>query len=1172
MDQHDYSVRGSASSQRVDEAASEAASSIAMRHLPADPATILRGVPFVPAGEQRLLPSLEIARSRLETSGGDLNLPPNPWNLPVGASAGVVVPFGAENTSTGSRVVPAAARPHLNPPRNEERSSVYRDLPGSAAELSLHGALPLSLAATTTAVGVGSPLQLAPRVTPPGAPPPLVLACGQDEQQRHSAAGARSSSREQTQEVPLIGFPSSLLHAMKAGVAPGHCENSPAAGRAAIGLRGGRQETGAGRTSAASVQWGSGLALSQPALPPAREIRFALLGEREAAGEEDRGAGKGSGAAGEVRGGGGGEGGGQKEELKGFFGLGQAEAPGAQGMAALAAYQRRDDPCSGAAAPLHSAFPQQPAAAASASAVAAGDGGATGAGDFRRTLRGSLGSEVPQEGSNCLGGAFLSLGFPGSSAQEPLLPPAEQQGKRVDEVGARGLSELLLRARSSREVSPTHARTPVEVGTSGSRAEGLQVGPREDVWLGLGAGLALQGGVGAKGGVGEGRVAVGGAVDSSAGIAICGAVGPSAGELAAAALTAGAVGSRYGEGGEVAQERHEEGRGAGSGRGGGASGRIWSGGEREGSVSGGSSGVTGRGDTGGSGRGEAGGWGKVGSGKAGRASSGGASAGPGRSMGGAAEGGSVGGGSSVRGGGGSSDPFICQVDSCDVELTSHKEYYRRHRVCEAHAKATHVHIQGKAQRFCQQCSRRTPHYPLHHPSLPSPLCLPCAAPSGSFHDLCEFDDSRRSCRRRLLGHNRRRRKQQHHPLMQGTPPPQQPLPQPLSQQQQQQQTSSSSNPFFPITRNTVEGKEVAAGITAAAAVAAAAVVAPHIPSFSQGVSLPTTPTAATATATATAKAAATERTSGPTAREPVLKPPFASLASLPSAAAVQAGSSGGGGDPLCGRPVRQFSAMSACDEAGESDSQRAAAVMTSEGPGRVGRTEEGRGSGGEGGGDRAGEGRGGGGEGGGEGGEGGEGGGREKRGGGGGERGMLVESQGHSRSWDIVDGKVSGANEIAEIGLGGGERRRGRGEADTGGREANMQQDEWLENQASAAKRLKTQPGVGEAAAGRGQGESSGANRGEEEREAHVVGGGDVPLGRPAVTLGGAEGSSACRGWSLELIGRRWGSEGRRWGQMVGGKLGGLQRSGKGEGGPSMDLQVPIKGNWKGGGAEQGTF
>ncbi|THU74203.1 hypothetical protein C4D60_Mb04t30890 [Musa balbisiana] len=59
-------------------------------------------------------------------------------------------------------------------------------------------------------------------------------------------------------------------------------------------------------------------------------------------------------------------------------------------------------------------------------------------------------------------------------------------------------------------------------------------------------------------------------------------------------------------------------------------------------------------------------------------------------------------------------------------------YHRRHRVCEAHSKAAVVIVAGLRQRFCQQCSR--------------------------FHEVSEFDDSKRSCRRRLAGHNERRRK------------------------------------------------------------------------------------------------------------------------------------------------------------------------------------------------------------------------------------------------------------------------------------------------------------------------------------------------------------------------------------------------------------------------------
>ncbi|KAF5742295.1 Squamosa promoter binding protein-like 3 [Tripterygium wilfordii] len=79
-----------------------------------------------------------------------------------------------------------------------------------------------------------------------------------------------------------------------------------------------------------------------------------------------------------------------------------------------------------------------------------------------------------------------------------------------------------------------------------------------------------------------------------------------------------------------------------------------------------------------------------------------------------------------------STPVSCQADYCDTNLSNAKPYHRRHKVCEYHAKAPVVVVAGIQQRFCQQCSR--------------------------FHELLEFDDSKRSCRRRLAGHNERRRK------------------------------------------------------------------------------------------------------------------------------------------------------------------------------------------------------------------------------------------------------------------------------------------------------------------------------------------------------------------------------------------------------------------------------
>uniref|UniRef100_A0A5B7A6X9 Putative squamosa promoter-binding-like protein 3 isoform X1 n=1 Tax=Davidia involucrata TaxID=16924 RepID=A0A5B7A6X9_DAVIN len=76
----------------------------------------------------------------------------------------------------------------------------------------------------------------------------------------------------------------------------------------------------------------------------------------------------------------------------------------------------------------------------------------------------------------------------------------------------------------------------------------------------------------------------------------------------------------------------------------------------------------------------------------------------------------------------------CQVEGCNLDLKSAKDYHRRHRICESHSKSPKVIVSGMERRFCQQCSR--------------------------FHDLSEFDDKKRSCRRRLSHHNARRRRPQ----------------------------------------------------------------------------------------------------------------------------------------------------------------------------------------------------------------------------------------------------------------------------------------------------------------------------------------------------------------------------------------------------------------------------
>ncbi|KAF2286484.1 hypothetical protein GH714_017267 [Hevea brasiliensis] len=76
----------------------------------------------------------------------------------------------------------------------------------------------------------------------------------------------------------------------------------------------------------------------------------------------------------------------------------------------------------------------------------------------------------------------------------------------------------------------------------------------------------------------------------------------------------------------------------------------------------------------------------------------------------------------------------CQVEGCNLDLSSAKDYHRKHRVCESHSKSPKVTVAGVERRFCQQCSR--------------------------FHGLSEFDEKKRSCRRRLSDHNARRRKPQ----------------------------------------------------------------------------------------------------------------------------------------------------------------------------------------------------------------------------------------------------------------------------------------------------------------------------------------------------------------------------------------------------------------------------
>lgn len=67
--------------------------------------------------------------------------------------------------------------------------------------------------------------------------------------------------------------------------------------------------------------------------------------------------------------------------------------------------------------------------------------------------------------------------------------------------------------------------------------------------------------------------------------------------------------------------------------------------------------------------------------------------------------GCVGGGGSGRRGSGGGGLRCCQAEKCTADLTDAKQYHRRHKVCELHAKAQVVLVGGIRQRFCQQCSR-----------------------------------------------------------------------------------------------------------------------------------------------------------------------------------------------------------------------------------------------------------------------------------------------------------------------------------------------------------------------------------------------------------------------------------------------------------------------------------
>lgn len=59
----------------------------------------------------------------------------------------------------------------------------------------------------------------------------------------------------------------------------------------------------------------------------------------------------------------------------------------------------------------------------------------------------------------------------------------------------------------------------------------------------------------------------------------------------------------------------------------------------------------------------------------------------------------------ARGGGSIPQTAYCQVHGCNKDLSSSKDYHKRHKVCDVHSKTPKVIVNGIEQRFCQQCSR-----------------------------------------------------------------------------------------------------------------------------------------------------------------------------------------------------------------------------------------------------------------------------------------------------------------------------------------------------------------------------------------------------------------------------------------------------------------------------------
>ncbi|GLI61791.1 hypothetical protein VaNZ11_004291 [Volvox africanus] len=103
---------------------------------------------------------------------------------------------------------------------------------------------------------------------------------------------------------------------------------------------------------------------------------------------------------------------------------------------------------------------------------------------------------------------------------------------------------------------------------------------------------------------------------------------------------------------------------------------------------------------------------------------------------------------------------ICKVEGCQRLMSEEGMYYRRYSVCKAHLRSLQLLVDGRIQRFCQQC--------------------------GKFQDIEEFDEEKRSCRTQLEHHSRRRRLKLAEQRLQRQQ-------QQLQQQQQQQEQQQRIN-------------------------------------------------------------------------------------------------------------------------------------------------------------------------------------------------------------------------------------------------------------------------------------------------------------------------------------------------------------------------------------------